>query len=62
MKKSLNMPQGKSESVNRRRTNNTMAKKGLKHNQRSTKHTHKTKDRVIRTPLKIGVNSGVPER
>jgi hypothetical protein len=23
--------------------------------------THKTKDRVTRTPLKIGVNSGAPE-
>jgi hypothetical protein len=29
--------------------------------QRSTKHTHKTKDRVTRTPLKSGVNSGAPE-
>jgi hypothetical protein len=30
--------------------------------QRSTKHTYKTKDRVTRTPLKIGgVNSGAPE-
>ena len=29
--------------------------------QRSTKHTHKTKDWVTRTPLKIGVNSGAPE-
>jgi len=26
--------------------------------QRSTKHTHTTKDRVTRTPLKPGVNSG----
>ena len=26
-------------------------KKGQKDNQRSTKHTHKTKDRVTRTPL-----------
>ena len=26
-----------------------------------TKHTHKTKDRVTRTPLKLRVNSGVPE-
>jgi hypothetical protein len=25
------------------------------------KHTHKTKDRVTRTPLKPGVNSGAPE-
>ena len=29
--------------------------------QRSTKHTHKTKDRVTRTPLKTGVNSCAPE-
>ena len=29
-----------------------------KYKQRSTKHTHKTKDRVTRTPLKPGVNAG----
>jgi len=29
--------------------------------QRSTKHTHKTKDGVTRTPLKTGVKSGAPE-
>ena len=29
--------------------------------QRSTKHTYKTKDRVTRTQLKTGVNSGAPE-
>jgi hypothetical protein len=33
-----------------------MAKK-----KRSTKHTHKTKDRVTLTPLKTGMNSGAPE-
>ena len=32
-----------------------------KDKQRSTKHTYKTKDRVTRTPLKTGVNSGAPE-
>jgi LysM repeat protein len=32
--------------------------KGQSDKQRSTKHTHKTKDRVTRTPLKPGVNSG----
>ena len=32
-----------------------------KDKQRSTKHTHKTKDRVTRTPLKAGVNAGAPE-
>ena len=29
-----------------------------KDKQRSTKHTYKTKDRVTRTPLKPGINSG----
>jgi hypothetical protein len=29
--------------------------------ERSTKQTHKPKDRVTRTPLKTGVNSGAPE-
>jgi hypothetical protein len=29
-------------------------KKVQKYKQRSTKHTHKTRDRVTRTPLKTG--------
>ena len=29
--------------------------------QRSTKHTHKAKDRVTQITLKTGVNSGAPE-
>jgi hypothetical protein len=38
-----------------RRTDNTMAKRKVqKGKQRSTKHTHKAKDRVTRTPLKNG--------
>ena len=44
------------------------SKKNRQHNgqkqkdkHRSTKHTHKTKDRVTRTPLKPGMNSGAPE-
>jgi hypothetical protein len=32
-----------------------------KETQRSTKHTYKTKDPVIRTPKTPGVNSGAPE-
>ena len=32
-----------------------------KDKQRPTRHTHNTKDRVTRTPLKPGVNSGAPE-
>jgi hypothetical protein len=35
--------------------------KVLKDKQQSTKHTHKTKARVTRTPLKPGVNSCAPE-
>ena len=76
IKKSLKIPKGQSETVYRRRTDNTMAKryqrghqkpyieeeqttqwpkeKVQKDKQRSTKHTYKTKDRVTRTPLKIG--------
>jgi hypothetical protein len=43
--RSLKIPKGQSESVYRRRTNNTMAKRKSKTDkQRSTKHTHKTKD------------------
>ena len=39
-----------------------MAKrKSTKGQKRSKKHTYKTNDRVTRTPLKPGVNSGVPE-
>jgi hypothetical protein len=54
-KKSLKISKGQSESVYRRRTDNTMAKERVqKDKQRSTKHIHvyKTKDRVTRTPLK----------
>ena len=39
------------------RQHNGQKKKGQKDKQRSTKHTHKTKDRVTRTPLKTGLNS-----
>ena len=53
--KILKIPKGQSETVYRRRTDNTMAKrKSTKGQQRSTKHTYKTKDRVTRTPLKTG--------
>jgi hypothetical protein len=59
---SLKIPKGSSESVYRSRTDNRMAiEKGQKDKQRSTKHTHKTKDLVTRTPLKLGVNPGAPE-
>jgi hypothetical protein len=52
-KKSLKIPEGQSESVYRRRTDNTIDKrKSTKGQQRSTKHAYKTEDRVTRTPLK----------
>ena len=35
--------------------------KGQRDKQRFTKHTHKTKDRVTRTPLKPGMNWCAPE-
>ena len=59
-KKSLKIPNVYSESVYRRRTDNTMAKRRRtditmanrnEYKQRSTKHTHKTKGRLTRTPL-----------
>jgi len=64
-KKSLKIPKGQSESVYRRRTDNTMAKRkrtNLKDKQRSTKHTYKTKDRVTRTPLKTRGELGCSEK
>jgi hypothetical protein len=36
------------------RQRNSQKKKGQKDKQRYTKHTHKIKDRVTRTPLKSG--------
>ena len=43
------------------RQHNGQKEKGQKHIQQSTKHTHRTKDRVTQTPLKTGVNSGALE-
>ena len=50
-KKSLKIPKEQSESVNRRRTHNTMAKRT---NNDIQNITQKTKDRTTRTPLKTG--------
>jgi hypothetical protein len=38
-----------------------MAKRKKAKGQRSTKHTHKTKDRITRTPIKPGGELGCPE-
>jgi len=43
------------------RQHNSQKEKAQKDKQRSTQHTYKTKDRVTRTSLKPGVNSGAPE-
>jgi hypothetical protein len=38
----------------KKRQHNDQKEKVQKNKQRSTKHTHKTKDRATRTPLKTG--------
>ena len=43
------------------RQHNGQKKKLQKDKQWSTKHTYKTRDRVTRTQLKTGMNSGAPE-
>ena len=59
----LKISNGQSESGYRRRTDNTMAKQNVqKDKQRYIKHTHKTKDRVTRTPLKTGDELGCSRR
>jgi hypothetical protein len=51
----------KSETANQRSTDSTIAKGNrTKDIQRSTKHTHKTKDRATRNPLKTGGELGHP--
>ena len=41
-------------------TTQWLKEKEQKDKQRSKKYTHKTEDRVTRTPLKTGLNSGAP--
>ena len=50
-KKSLKIPRG---------NQNSYIEEEQKDKQRSTKHTHKTKDSVTRNLLNTGVNSGAP--
>jgi flagellar motor switch/type III secretory pathway protein FliN len=57
-KKSLKIPKGQNPYIEEEQTTQWPKEKDK---QRSTKHTHKIKDRVTRTPLKPGVNSGAPE-
>jgi len=62
-KKSLKIPKGGNQNpyIEEERTTQWTKEKIQKDKQQSAKHTYKTKDRVTRTPLKIGVNSGAPE-
>ena len=48
--------------ISKNRQLNDQKKKGQKDKQRSTIHTHKTKDRVIGTPLKTGCELGCSGR
>jgi hypothetical protein len=52
----LKIPKGKSESVNRTRTEDTMAKTKEKHKEQTTiyKTLHRKQDRITRTPLQTG--------
>jgi hypothetical protein len=61
-KKSLKTPKGGNQNPYIEEEQTTQWPKGKvqEDKQRSTKHTHKTKDRITRTPLKTEVNSGVP--
>jgi hypothetical protein len=47
--------------ISKKQTTQWPKEKVQKDKQRSIKHTYKTKDRVTRTPLKPGMNSGAPE-
>jgi hypothetical protein len=55
-KKSLKIPKGGNQNlyIEEEQTTQCPKEKVQKEKQRSTKHTHKTKDQVTRTPLKTG--------
>ena len=61
-KKSLKIPKGGNQNpyIEEEQTTQWPKEKVQEDKQRSTKHTHKTKDRITRTPLKTGVNSSTP--
>jgi hypothetical protein len=63
VKQSLKKENGamKYRYIEEEQTINWHKEKVQKDKQRSTKHTHKTKDRVTRTSLKTGVKLGAPE-
>jgi hypothetical protein len=59
----LKIPKGQSETTNRTKTNNAMAKRQKhKSTNNDLKHiTQTTKEQVTRTPLKSKVDSSAPE-
>ena len=62
-KKSLKIPKGGNQNpyIEEEQTTQWSKEKVQKDKQRSTKHSYKTKDRITRTQLKTGMNSGAPE-
>ena len=60
-KKSLKIPKGNQNLYIEGQITQCPKEKVQKDKQRSTKHAYKTKDRVTRTQLKTGLNSGAPE-
>ena len=60
-KNSLKIAKGGNPYIEEEQTTMAKIKKIHKDKQRSTKHTHKTKDLVTRTPLKTGWTPGAPE-
>ena len=62
-KKTLKISKGGNQNlyIEEEQTTQWPKEKVQEDKQRSTKHTYKTKDRVRRTPIKTGVNSGAPE-
>jgi hypothetical protein len=54
--KSLKIPKGGNQNpyIEEEQTTQWPKEKGQKDKQRSTKHTHRIKDRVTRSPLKTG--------
>jgi hypothetical protein len=63
IKKSVKIPKGGNQNpyIEEEQTTQQPKEKVQKDKQRSTKHTHKAKDRITRALLKTGVNSGGPE-
>ena len=59
----MKIPKGGNQNpyIEEEQTTQWPKEKVQKDKQWSTKHTYKTKDRVARTELKPGVNSGAPE-